>query len=488
MAHRSAVQRLLARSRYAARNNVSSSLRTEDSSGLHHHVAAQEALRGVIFQQGHDKSEGSTRRKDWEAEFSRQFTERKCCSSGIVRFSRDSDEEDGKGSASIPNIASHPRYRNWENSSAAQNSVSSGISGNFLGHRVRHFAASATTGAAASVFPPVWKGSLYNGRSFSSVPAARADGTQIAVVDRELLDSSQAGGVSDSVGSAVAGFPIPDSESLSEVARAVADCSVPTAFIQYVIDGVHASTGLPWWASIVATTVAIRILVLPVMIYQMKSTARLTLLRPELEKLTNRIKESNYDPKEVEDNQVRMKALFVKHKTTPFSPILGAFIQAPLFMCFFFAIRNMAEKMESFKTGGALWFTDLSTPDSLFIMPVLSGAFFLLTVELGATDGMQGQPMLAKMKMFLRGLAVLLVPLTASFPKALFCYWLTANVFSIFQAAAFRQPGLKAMLGIPDVSHLAKPADIPVTPVVTFSQNPRLKGETRVTSSKRQRS
>lgn len=41
----------------------------------------------------------------------------------------------------------------------------------------------------------------------------------------------------------------------------------------------------------------------------------------------------------------------------------------------------MAEKMESFKEGGALWFTDLSTPDSLFILPVLSGAFFLLTVE-----------------------------------------------------------------------------------------------------------
>ncbi len=38
-------------------------------------------------------------------------------------------------------------------------------------------------------------------------------------------------------------------------------------------------------------------------------------------------------------------------------------------------------------------------------------------VQLGAVDGMQGQPMMSKMKMFLRGFAVLIIPATASFPK-----------------------------------------------------------------------
>lgn len=474
MAGRSAIQRLLARSRYASQKNISATLRTEASSGLLPPVVAQQAL---IFEQGHDRSEGPPGGKEWEAESSRHFVRRHCCADEIMQLSRASDEERSRESASIPKIAAHTRRRNWDNSS-------SGHPGRILGHRGVSVSSSTTAGAAANISTlGVWRRSLYGRRSFSSVPAARAEGTQIA------LDSSQGdlSDITDAAGSAVASLPVPNSDTLSEVAAAAADCSYPTAFIQYVIDGVHVSSGLPWWASIVATTVAIRILVLPIMIYQMKATARLTLLRPELEKLTNRIKESGYDPKVVEDNQARMKALFVKHKTTPFSPILGAFIQAPLFMCFFFAIRNMAENMESFKEGGALWFTDLSTPDSLFIMPVLSGAFFLLTVELGATDGMQGQPMLGKMKMFLRGLAVLLVPLTASFPKALFCYWLTANVCSLIQAAAFKQQGVKAALGIPDVSHLAKLKDTPVSPVVTFSQHPRSKGETRVASPKRQR-
>jgi len=41
----------------------------------------------------------------------------------------------------------------------------------------------------------------------------------------------------------------------------------------------------------------------------------------------------------------------------------------------------MAEKVPSFKEGGALWFTDLTTPDPYFILPVMSGLFTLATIE-----------------------------------------------------------------------------------------------------------
>lgn len=41
----------------------------------------------------------------------------------------------------------------------------------------------------------------------------------------------------------------------------------------------------------------------------------------------------------------------------------------------------MAEKVPSFKSGGALWFMDLTTPDTYYIFPVLTGLSFLITVE-----------------------------------------------------------------------------------------------------------
>lgn len=43
----------------------------------------------------------------------------------------------------------------------------------------------------------------------------------------------------------------------------------------------------------------------------------------------------------------------------------------------------MTEKVPSFKHGGAFWFTDLTTPDSLYIFPILTGLTFLVTVEVG---------------------------------------------------------------------------------------------------------
>ena len=44
-------------------------------------------------------------------------------------------------------------------------------------------------------------------------------------------------------------------------------------------------------------------------------------------------------------------------------------------------IRNMAEKVPSFKTGGTLWFTDLTTADTTYILPLLTAITFIIMVE-----------------------------------------------------------------------------------------------------------
>lgn len=303
---------------------------------------------------------------------------------------------------------------------------------------------------------------------------AVASSTELRFVEGETGDTVQAvaaGGVDQVVSDQV--LSAGTSSSLGEVAAAAADCSAPTAALQHLIDFVHTQGGLPWWLSIAATTVGIRVMVLPVLVWQMKATARLTLMRPELERITNTIKESGYDPKVTEVNQKRMKELFAQHNTNPFMPLMGAFVQAPLFISFFFAIRNMAERVPSFKEGGALWFTDLTTADPYFILPIMSGLFTLATIELGAMDGMQGQPMIGKMKMFFRGFAVLIVPLTASFPKALFCYWLTTNVCSLIQTTVLRQPAVKRTLGIPETAHLAPVTPAAVASSVTLNSPPK---------------
>ncbi|KAF2577491.1 hypothetical protein F2Q68_00004186, partial [Brassica cretica] len=253
------------------------------------------------------------------------------------------------------------------------------------------------------------------------------------------------------------------------------------------------------WASIVLATVLIRSSTVPLLIKQMKDTMKLSLLLDPLLEPNRTVQEfasslfydhaadeaaigshsggnakqaqnfliltfllispisflpiciQGMDQVTMAEGQKKMKNLFKEYGVTPFTPMKGMLIQGPLFICFFLAIRNMAEKVPSFQTGGALWFTDLTTPDSLYILPVITALTFLITVELNAQEGMEGNPMAGTIKNVFRGFALLTVPMTMSFPQAIFCYWITSNLFSLTYGLVIKRPQVKKLLKIPEL-------------------------------------
>ncbi|KAL2547624.1 Mitochondrial inner membrane protein OXA1 [Forsythia ovata] len=236
---------------------------------------------------------------------------------------------------------------------------------------------------------------------------------------------------------------------VNEVAIAAADSYFPVAALQYVIDYIHSITGLNWWASIIATTLVIRWLALPLMINQLKATSKFTLLRPQLEEIKNDMQNRGMSPTAVAEGQAQMQALFKEYGVTPFTPLKGLLIQGPVFVSFFLAISNMVEKVPSFKQGGAFWFTDLTTPDSMYVFPVLMALSFWITVECNAQEGLEGNPSAGTIKNVSRGFAALSIPFTVGFPKAVFCYWITSNLFSLVYGLVIRNHAVKNFLGIP---------------------------------------
>ncbi|XP_017973829.1 PREDICTED: mitochondrial inner membrane protein OXA1 isoform X1 [Theobroma cacao] len=239
--------------------------------------------------------------------------------------------------------------------------------------------------------------------------------------------------------------------AVNEVAIAAADSWFLVAALQHVIDTVHSFTGFPWWASIVVTTLLIRGATIPLLINQLKATSKFTLLRPRLEEIKEQMQSKGMDPLTVAEGQKEMKKLFNEYGVTPFSPMKGLFIQGPIFISFFLAISNMAEKVPSFKCGGAYWFMDLTTPDDLYILPVLTALSFLITVECNMQEGMEGNPAAGTIKNVSRVLAALTIPFTMSFPKAIFCYWITSNLFSLTYGLVLKAPGVKKALGVPEI-------------------------------------
>lgn len=252
--------------------------------------------------------------------------------------------------------------------------------------------------------------------------------------------------------------------AMSEVAIAAADSYFPVAALQYIIDGVHSFTGLNWWASIVLTTIVIRGATVPLLINQLKASSKLALMRPQLEEIKQQMQDMAMDPNAVSEGQQKMNALFKQYGVTPFTPLKGLFIQGPIFISFFLAIRNMAEKVPSFKQGGAFWFTDLTTPDALYIFPILTACTFLITVEFNMQEGMEGNPMAGTMKTFSRIIGVLTVPFTMGFPKAIFCYWITSNFFSFMYGFVIKKPQVKKYFNLPE---------FPATPPASTTSAPK---------------
>ncbi|KAL6905206.1 hypothetical protein ACP4OV_002807 [Aristida adscensionis] len=283
-------------------------------------------------------------------------------------------------------------------------------------------------------------------RGFSSSAPAPAPGVEPA----PPVEVDAATVLADAAEAAAASVPAPFP---GEVAAAAADSFFPVAALQHVIDAVHTFTGLNWWACIALTTLLIRTATVPLLVKQLKATAKLNELKPEMEALKDQM--DPMDPKSSD----KVRALFKKHGVSPFTPMKGLLIQGPIFMSFYFAISNMVEKVPSLKGGGTLWFTDLTTPDSLYILPVLTGLTFLATVELNLQEGMEGNPAAGKMKNISRGMAVLSVPFTMNFAKAVFCYWVTSNLFSLAYGIVVRRPAVRKFFDLPDLGTQLSPAN-----------------------------
>lgn len=246
----------------------------------------------------------------------------------------------------------------------------------------------------------------------------------------------------------------------SEVVPVAVQSWPTTAALMYAMEYFHVAHGLEWWLAIVGATVFMRTVTFPLVVMQMRNTARMQLCKPELEALQAKMKSNpSQDPELATAYYAEMQKVWKKYDVNPFKSFAPVLINAPVFISFYFAISKMAVGVPSFETGGPSMYPDLSIADPTYSLPILSSLTFLASVELGTVEGMQTSQS-AQMKWFLRALAVAMVPLTASFPQGVFVYWITSNMFSGVQTSITRTKGFKAAMGIPDVSAVADaPAD-----------------------------
>lgn len=192
--------------------------------------------------------------------------------------------------------------------------------------------------------------------------------------------------------------------------------------------------GESYGLGIIIVTILIRLVLLPLMIKQTKSSKAMQLIQPEIQKL--REKYSSKDAVTQQKLQQEMMKLFQEYGVNPLAGCLPLLIQMPILIGFYHAIMREPQLQEHAQF---LWF-DLSAPDPIYLLPIIAG----VTTFIQQKISMVGMEDNQQMKMMLWMMPIMIVVFAFNLPAALSLYWVVGNIFSIVQTYFIKGPELKA--------------------------------------------
>ncbi|XP_073494086.1 cytochrome c oxidase assembly protein COX18, mitochondrial isoform X1 [Phyllobates terribilis] len=258
--------------------------------------------------------------------------------------------------------------------------------------------------------------------------------------------------------------------------------SAPVHLAENVLMSIQEVTGLPWWVTIMCTTIVLRTAVtLPLSVYQMHILGKVEKLQPEIKNLAKELqyevavygKQQGWSDKVAKfhfrKNMKRLiKELYVRDNCHPFKASLIMWIQIPMWIFVSLALRNFSFNSSGSNTdelvhtqlqnGGALWFPDLTMPDSTWILPVLLGSINLLLVEMFALRTVEMSRFQKYLTNVVRGISILMIPIAASVPSSMALYWVSSSFVGLVHNLLLRSPAARRLLRIP---HTKSDSDTP---------------------------
>ncbi|KAK4284949.1 hypothetical protein QN277_001712 [Acacia crassicarpa] len=277
------------------------------------------------------------------------------------------------------------------------------------------------------------------------------------------------------------------SNGIEQVAAGVTDGNdsiFPIQAVTSILDGFHDLTGLPWWTVIASSTLALRILILPVLIVQLHKMQRIAEFLPRLPPpfpppMSNRSFKAQFLLFEKERKAIGCPSLFWQ--------LSFLTVQVPCFFLWMVSIRRMSlDGHPGFDCGGALWFQDLTALPhgwSGFIFPSLIAGLHYANVQISFQKKIVGKAggilaLLADLyKGYLRFLTVPIFFIGLAIPQGSLVYWITNSSLTIFQQLILRHPVILAKLGLQDTSSQKMVSKNSGTPKIVALDSQGLQGK-----------
>src|SRR2546423_4222243 len=212
----------------------------------------------------------------------------------------------------------------------------------------------------------------------------------------------------------------------------------PDHAARHVLNWLHFSVGLPWAWAIVALTVIVRTLLVPLTVKQIHSMQNLQRHAPQIKAI-----QQKYKADRQRMNQELM-AFYKENQINPAASCLPLVAQLPVFFALYFVLRHFSKH----PPGGhaAVAHGDFSW---LHVVPNIAAhanahwsGYLLLAIyaasQISSTYFM-GTTMQKSQRNMMMVLPLLFVPILVRFPTGLVLYWVTTNLWTVGQGLITRR-------------------------------------------------
>jgi YidC/Oxa1 family membrane protein insertase len=200
-----------------------------------------------------------------------------------------------------------------------------------------------------------------------------------------------------------------------------------------ILDFFHTNVGLPWAWSIVALTILVRIVLVPLTVKQIHSMQSLQKHAPEMKEL-----QKKYKGDRQKLNEELMK-FYKENHINPAASCLPLLAQFPVFIALYLTLKHFSKRtVKGHITGSWLHVVPNITAHATshwsgyVLLAVYAGSQTASTYFMGATmDKTQRRIMMI--------LPLVFITVIARFPVGLVLYWMTTNLWTVGQGLVTRQ-------------------------------------------------
>jgi YidC/Oxa1 family membrane protein insertase len=227
----------------------------------------------------------------------------------------------------------------------------------------------------------------------------------------------------------------------------------------------QAFSGLPWWATIAFSTVLVKTALIPIVRLQIIASQQYAKAIPEISFLNSLLRKNLFGNSQ--NTQQKLEAIksyyrgyrasLVIHNASVLPLVAYPLVNVSVFVTFILSVRDLieADKAGILSEGGLWWFEDLIATDATYVLPFAAVGCSYIGLEVAFQGG--AGPYVPLLRHLAQTFMIFVLPITATLPCGVFCYWIPSSLYGMTQTLLLRQPVVMKALRIPLVP---KPSDL----------------------------